>query len=290
MRYNRSMQVLRLPPFGYCAGVERAFSLAKQAREEHPAAPIYLVGSLIHNELAMKPLLEDGFILLDERDGDLCEQMEQLPDGAIVVYSAHGHDKISYDAIAERKHFVVYDATCKYIIDNIYKIDSFTNKILFYCQSNHLEAVAVRGRENVIIIDPNDPRFPPLEGPIGFLRQSSAEEAASDAALLEAKRVYGDVADLDGRCPSTKLRQANVIGAPTDIDLFVIVGSKDSANANRLAKLAKDSHPKADVVLVLNREELKGMNLVRYKKAAIVSAASSSAETSEDIYEYLKEI
>ena len=93
-----------------------------------------------------------------------------------------------------------------------------------------------------------------------------------------------------GICPSSSLRQKNVKEAPKDIDLFLVIGSRKSANTTRLAEIAKESHPQAVVYQVLNLEEVKKLSLSAFKKVALVSGASSSEATLLAIKEYLESL
>lgn len=281
------MEIVSLYPNGFCDGVTSAFSLATKALKEHPNETLYLVGSLVHNELAIFYLLCKGCVILDERDGDLLVQMESLPDRAVVLYSAHGHDKDSYDRIAKKKHFIVYDASCKHILSNIEKMKEAIGQVAFVCDPKHLEARAVSSLDNVTVIDPKNPSVNKYDYVIS---QASLDEEAYLKAVDELKKANPNIVSLGGRCPSTVLRQRNVIEAPNDIDLFIVVGSKDSSNTKRLAYLAKKYHQNADVIQVLDVNELKEFNLSKYKKAALASGASSSQTAYEDIENYLKSL
>ena len=282
-----SMEIVSYYPKGFCDGVANAFDLATKALKEYPNETLYLVGSLVHNELAISSLLCKGCVILDERDGDLLTQMESLPDGAVVLYSAHGHDKDSYDRIAEKKHFIVYDASCKHILSNIKKMKEAKGQVAFVCDPKHLEAKAVSSLKNVTVIDPKKPIIDKYDFVIS---QTSLDEEAYLKVVDELKKANPDIVSLGGRCPSTVLRQRNIVEAPNDIDLFVIVGSKDSSNTKRLAYLAKKYHQNADVIQILDVDELKKFNLNGYKKAVLASGASSNQTAYEDIENYLKSL
>ncbi len=282
-----AMEIVSFDPRGFCSGVLKAFSLAKKAREEHKGSPIYLVGSLVHNERAMRPLYDDGFVLLNEKDGPLCKQMEEIPNGSIVLYSAHGHDKESYDEIAKRKGFIVYDASCEHIVSNLEKMKKANGSIAFVVDRRHLEAKAASSLKNVTIIDPKDPSFGYFDYAIS---QTSLDEETFFSIENGLREINPHLVSLDGRCPSTKYRQMNAIKAPNDIDLFIIIGSKDSSNTKRLAHLVKKYHENSDVIQVLDCDELKKYDLSKYEKTALLSGASSPKAAYEEIKEYLKSL
>ncbi len=279
------MEIVSFYPKGFCDGVVNAFALAEKALKEHPGKTLYLVGSLVHNELAISSLLSKGCVILDERNGDLLTQMEALPNGSLVLYSAHGHDKDSYDRIARKKDFIVYDASCKHILSNIEKMKEVKGQIAFVCDPNHLEAKAISSLSNTTVIDPKNPTIDKYDDVIS---QTSLDEETYSEVVNELKKANPSIVSLGGRCPSTVLRQRNIIEAPDDIDLFIVIGSKDSSNTKRLAYLAKKYHQNADVIQALDVNELRKFDLSGYKKAALTSGASSSQTAYEDIKNYLK--
>ena len=281
------MQILPFPPYGYCSGVANAFALARKAREEHPRETIYLVGSLVHNEAGMKPLLEDGFVLLDEANGPLEKQMEGLKEGSIVLFSAHGHSEKAYRKVVDEKRFTIYDATCPFVQRNI-DIVLEGKKTAFIGNPNHLEAIAIHDEPNVSIIDPS---HPVVEGKFDrFLVQTSLDEEEMEKAEALLKEKNPNIENCLGRCPSSILRQKNVIAAPKDVDLIIVVGSRSSANSKRLASLAKKTHPSATVWQVLDEKELAGKDLSPYQKAALFSGASSSEAAFQAVCDDLMKI
>lgn len=282
------MKVISLEPKGACGGVTGAILLAMHTlSNNYEGKPFYLIGSLVHNEVIMKDLFDAGAILLSERDGSLLKQMETIPDGSIVLYSAHGHDEEAYDEIAKRKNFIVYDATCHHIKENLKKMKGIKDSIAFICDPKHLEAISVQRLSNVTVIDPKNPMIDRYDYVIS---QTSLDEETVVGIENKLKAVNPNIISLGGRCPSTILRQSSIINADDDADLFVIIGSKDSSNTKRLAELAKKHHPNADVIQVLNLEELKELDLSKYKKAVLASGASSNRTTYIDIENYLNNL
>lgn len=96
------MEVLIVNPHGYCQGVFRALKIAMQAKRDHPGAPIYLLGMIVHNEVATRGLEREGFRVLDEKKAPLIEQLRALEKGDVVVFSAHGHPK-AFDRLAGKR-------------------------------------------------------------------------------------------------------------------------------------------------------------------------------------------
>lgn len=281
------MEIVSLPPKGFCEGVIKAFDLANKAYEENKGKDIYLVGSLIHNDREMKPLLEKGFKLLNEKDGPLEEQMDTLPYGSVVLYSAHGHNKETYDEIAKKKGFKVYDASCRHVKKNLKEMKKAKGKVAFVVNINHLEAKAAKGLDNVTLLDQKNPTLGYFDYAIS---QTSLDKDAFDEIFSKLKEINPNIVSLSGRCPSSVLRQETIIKADPSIELYVVIGAKESSNTSRLAYLAKKYHKNADVIQVLDLAELKEHNLGKYKKAALCSGASSSKATYEEIENYLRSL
>ena len=281
------MEIVSLPPKGFCEGVAKAFLLTEKAKKENEGKTIYLIGSLVHNDREMAPLLDDGFKLLDERNGSLEEQMEDLPFGSVVIYSAHGHSKEKYDEIAKRKGFKVYDASCGHVLINLEKMKNAKGKVAFIASENHLEGKAAKDIRNVTIIDPKKPIIGHFDYAIS---QTSLDEDQFMEIFEKLKAMNPNIVSLSGRCPSSVLRQETIIKADSSFDLFIVIGSKESSNTSRLAYLAKKYHKNADVIQVLDVDELKKRDLGKYKKAALCSGASSSKAAYEEIEDYLRSL
>lgn len=288
------MEVVVGHPISYCEGVTKAFILAKSVGKKHAVCPIYLVGSLVHNEIAVQELTSDNFIILDERNGDLIEQMSRIPDGSIVIYSAHGHPREMYDSLAKKKKFIVYDSTCSYVDENENKIRkySFLGKdILYFGLKNHLEAKSITSIPNVYILDAQNYKdfdFDKLndKSPI-LICQTTMEENETNEMLDFVKGKIPNVQFIGGRCQSTIDRQRNIAFAPKECDLFVILGSSTSNNTMKLVQIAKEAHPKAQVIRVLNLEELKKQNIKKGQICFLATGASTSPQTFNECREYL---
>ena len=291
------MKVYRLEPHSYCEGVVKAFLLAKKAKKENSGKNIYLLGSLVHNEESIKELTSEGFILLDEREGDLFSLLQKIPEGSVLVFSAHGHPS-SFDCYAKNKKMVVYDATCEKVKDNLETIAYFVHagrEVIFLGETNHLEAnAALSYGDKVHLLDPKKMNEFPFEkikdkAP-AFLSQTTMGE---EEVRLGGKFVLDHIPAafiIDGRCDSTKRRQFALRLAPKEADLIVVLGSKSSNNTMKLVSIAKESHPDARVFRALDVEELQKFNLRPYSYCVLTSGASTSPKVYEECLRYLESI
>ncbi len=291
------MKVYTYEPHSYCSGVVNAFLLAKRAKKENPDKDIYLLGSLVHNEEAIKELEREGFTLLDERKEDLLSSLKRLPNGSVLVFSAHGHPK-SYDDIAKEKGLIVYDATCEKVKKNLEAIAYFLHagrEVIFLGEKGHQEAIAsVSIGEKVFFIDAKkisefDYAKVKDKAP-AFLSQTTMgdeEVRLASGSLLE--KIPG-LFILDSRCESTKKRQFALRIAPKEADLIVILGSLTSNNTMKLVSIAKESHPEARVFRALDLEELKKKDLRPYSYCILASGASTSPRVYKECLSYLESL
>jgi 4-hydroxy-3-methylbut-2-enyl diphosphate reductase len=290
------MLVSILSPYGFCEGVVKALQTAQKARSEHPSSPIFLLGALVHNEPVIAELRREGFVICDEKKRPLSEWIASLEEGSVVVFSAHGHDP-KFDVIAKQKHLVVYDATCRFVLDNASLIRmelAQGNDVIYIGEPNHSESAAA------LAISPEKIHLYSSGAPFDFgvvqsqtplvISQTtmSAQDVLSAETVLKTKFPKAKFADK--RCFSTERRQEAVLNAPKDMDLFVIMGSKASNNTGKLVDIATKAFPKAEVIRILDLAELKTIGLTGYKKAVLASGASTSPSDFESVYHYIKSI
>jgi 4-hydroxy-3-methylbut-2-enyl diphosphate reductase len=142
---NKGVEVITIEPHGFCEGVVRALKrTAELARKEHPKATIYVLGLLVHNENVIEGLKKEGFVFCDERSKSLEDWIKEIPDFSVVVYAAHGHAP-SVERAAEDRHFITYDATCRYVGENSEQIARQTqigDEVIYIGRKFHAEAIA----------------------------------------------------------------------------------------------------------------------------------------------------
>lgn len=290
------MIVSTISPFGFCEGVVKALQIAKKARAEHPSSPVFLLGEIVHNEPVIATLRQEGFVVCEEKDYPLNEWVASLKAGSVVVFSAHGHDPV-LDVMAKQKKLVVYDATCHFVLDNAALIRQEIAKggeVIYVGEPHHSEsiaALAINPQKTTLFASSNDFDFKAIKtaSPLVICQTTMSEQ---DILFAEKslKKAYPLARFADKRCFSTEQRQEAILGAPKDIDLFVIMGSKASNNTSKLVEIATRAFPKAKMIRVLNVEELKMVELTYYKKAALASGASTSPADFKAVKAYLESI
>ena len=240
--------ILLASPRGFCAGVERAIAIVERALEQF-GAPIYVRHEVVHNRHVVDNLRGKGAVFVEELD--------EVPDGATVIFSAHGVPKAIREE-AERRGLRVFDATCPLV-----------TKV-------HVEVARQRaqGREVVMI---GHKGHPEVEGTMGqsadgmFLVEKVADVATlavtrpdrlayvtqttlsvDDAAAIVAalvERFPGIVGPKkDDICYATQNRQDAVVRLTRECDVVIVVGSRNSSNSNRLKEVAIQGGARAYLV------------------------------------------
>ncbi len=277
------MKVEKMQPYGYCSGVLRAISLAHKAKEEHPNEKVYVLGMLVHNQEVIDELSKKGIISVPSLD--------DLQDGSVVVLSAHGHSKSTYQ-ICDDKHLQLYDATCPKVQHNIDLIKKTQKPIIYIGIKKHDEALAALSySNNVLFYDMNDEfGFKPCNDEIIVINQTTINSSSLKGIYAKIKSFYPNARIENEVCNATRLRQQAIIEASNDIDCFVIVGDKASSNTNRLFEIAKTTHPDSCVIMVSNVSEID-CNALKNKKCILVAGgASTPPSTIDAIFDYLNNI
>ncbi|MBD3730632.1 MAG: 4-hydroxy-3-methylbut-2-enyl diphosphate reductase [Sphingomonadales bacterium] len=240
-------QAVRLPltlliaaPRGFCAGVDRAIEIVEKAIERY-GAPVYVRHEIVHNRFVVDNLKAKGAIFVEELD--------QVPDGAPVVFSAHGVPK-TVPAEAERRGLDYLDATCPLVSKVHRQAERQIEKgrhILFVGHRGHPEVIGTMGQvpEGSITLVETVDDVAGLDFPAGtelaFLTQTtlSVDDTAQIISALEAKfpEIAGPKAE--DICYATSNRQAAVKQVAPGSDLVLVIGAPNSSNSLRLVEVAE---------------------------------------------------
>ncbi|MFM8801896.1 MAG: 4-hydroxy-3-methylbut-2-enyl diphosphate reductase [Tagaea sp.] len=237
------MRVLLAQPRGFCAGVERAIEIVERALAKH-GAPVYVRHEIVHNRHVVEDLRAKGAVFVDELD--------QVPDGAIAIFSAHGVAR-SVETEAERRGLAAIDATCPLV-----------KKVHFEGQR-----YAAQGREVVLIGHPGHPEVVGTLGQIpgtvhlvrnpadvaalrvaesarlAYVSQTtlSVDETRETAQALQARFPSIVGPDTKDICYATQNRQTAVRALARAADAVIVVGAANSSNSTRLRELAAEYVP-----------------------------------------------
>ena len=246
---RRPMKLLLAAPRGFCAGVDRAIKIVELALEQH-GAPVYVRHEIVHNRFVVDSLKAKGAIFVEELD--------QVPDGGHVVFSAHGVPK-SVPANAEERGLAYLDATCP-LVSKVHKqaerqVDAGRH-IIFVGHAGHPEVIGTFGQvptgamtlvetvEDALVIHPENPDN------LSFLTQTtlSVDDTAEIVATLQ--RRFPSIVGPKGEdiCYATSNRQNAVKAIASDCDLVLVIGAPNSSNSLRLVEVAARSGAKAHLV------------------------------------------
>lgn len=270
------MKVEILKPKAYCAGVSNAIQLAYKAREENPDKKVYVLGMLVHNNFVVEEL--------QKKDIQIALDINEIPDGEVIIFSAHGHKK-ELDEIAKEKNLIVYDSICPKVLSNIQLIEEnikMGHNVIYIGQKGHPEAEACLSLHNKVMLYTNNllenyqiknDREPLVinQTTLSILDIQDIHKAISNT--IPHARIANEI------CGSTRLRQEAILSLEDDVDLIIVVGDSNSSNTKRLLEVAKASHPKAESIMISDASALD-MSVCANKNHIVIS---SGASTPEDI-------
>src|SRR3989441_5019708 len=233
-------RLLLAAPRGYCAGVDRAVQTVERALELY-GPPVYVRKEIVHNKHVVEQLRERGAIFVD--------QETEVPEGATVVFSAHGVAPSVHANAAERKLFAI-DATCPLVTKVHVEAKKFAAEgytIVLIGHAGHEEVEGTMGEvpgHIVLIETEDDVDALEVENPdkLAYLTQTtlSVDETRTIINRLRARfpNVIGP--RTDDICYATTNRQAAVKQMAEHCDLVLVIGSRNSSNSNRLVEVARD--------------------------------------------------
>ena len=272
---KKEIHITLAEPRGFCAGVDRAITIVEKTLEKY-GAPIYVRHEVVHNEFVIEDLKRKGAIFV--------EDMEDIPKGSHVIYSAHGVSKLVRKKASDF-NLVPIDATCP-LVTKVHKEVIQQNKkghiIIMIGHEGHPEVDGTMGQ-----VDDNDKTFLVQNlGDIDKLRIKNTEKISyvtqTTLSIDETKEIINKLKtkypNISGPnksdiCYATQNRQDAIKSLLTDKELIIVVGSSNSSNSSRLAELAKQEG--VESVLVGNIENFDLSILLNKKKIGITAGASA---------------
>ena len=235
------MKIILANPRGFCAGVDRAISIVELALEIH-GAPIYVRHEVVHNRFVVNRLRERGAIFVEE--------LSEVPDGAIVIFSAHGVSQAVRQEAKDR-NLKVFDATCPLVTKvhmQVARASKKGTKAILIGHKGHPEVEGTMGQYGnqeggiYLIESIEDIANLPVShnDDLTFMTQTtlSLDDTAETISALKEKYPAIQGPHKNDICYATTNRQQAVRELAKQSDLVVVVGSKNSSNSNRLAELA----------------------------------------------------
>ncbi len=274
-------------PRGYCAGVDRAVITVEKALDTY-GAPVYVRKQIVHNKHVVESLEQRGAIFVEELD--------EVPEGATVVFSAHGVSPMVHAEAAERSLKTI-DATCPLVTKVHHEAKRFAKQdipIVFIGHANHEEVEGTMGEapDHMTLVqtpDDVDSVDLPTDKPVVWLSQTtlSVDETMATVDRLRTKFPLLESPPSDDICYATQNRQLAVKQIAAHSDLVIVVGSSNSSNSVRLVEVALEAGAKA-AYRVDNAGEIDEAWLGGVNNVGITSGASVPEELVDGVLEYLE--
>jgi len=279
-------KILLLKPRGFCAGVVRAVDIVNLALE-YCGAPIYVHKEIVHNTRVVSELSAKGAVFV--------ESVEEVPEGAWVVYSAHGVSPVvRRKAVARRLR--VIDATCPLVTKVHLEAMRFARmgySIVLIGHKDHDEVIGTIGEapaQTWLVSSEQEVAALELPNPdkVAYLTQTtlSLDEAEGIIATLKIKfpQVIGPPAQ--DICYATENRQVAVKAVAPDCDLLLVVGSENSSNSNRLVEVAHNAGMPAH--LIEDEQAIRLEWLRRVQTVGVTAGASAPERLVAQVVQFLK--
>ncbi|MFM1605552.1 MAG: 4-hydroxy-3-methylbut-2-enyl diphosphate reductase [Candidatus Pseudothioglobus sp.] len=281
------MKVLLANPRGFCAGVERAIEIVERAIDKH-GSPIYVRHEVVHNRFVVENLRNKGAIFVDEID--------QVPEGSVVVFSAHGVSQaVRKDAASISA--TVYDATCPLVTKvhkEVARRQKQNHQVILIGHTGHPEVEGTLGQSNdskkITLVetaaDIKNLNFSENID-ISYTTQTtlSVDDTKQIVGLLKAKFPQIQSPKKSDICYATQNRQDSVKVIIKNAEMLLVIGSKNSSNSNRLREIAENNNKPAyliDGASDIDIEWLRGITSV-----GVTAGASAPEVLVKEVVDFL---
>jgi 4-hydroxy-3-methylbut-2-en-1-yl diphosphate reductase len=279
--------LLRVRPRGFCAGVVRAVDIVELALEAY-GAPVYVHHEIVHNTYVVEQLRRRGAIFV--------EGIDEVPQGAVLVFSAHGVPPGVRDE-AQARSLRVIDATCPLVTKVHFEALKFAREdrtIILIGHKDHQEIIGTSGEapDRTIVVDSveavdklevNNPEK------LAFLTQTTLSLYDTQEIVARLRQKFPKIVGpkSDDICYATQNRQEAVEQVAQDVDLILVVGSQNSSNSNRLVEVAKRRGVKAE--LIDSASDIEPAWLQGVKTVGLTAGASAPEVLVEQVSQRLAE-
>ena len=281
-------KIVLATPRGFCAGVDRAIHVVEKAIEKF-GTPIYVRHEIVHNKFVVETLKGKGVVFVDELD--------QVPEGSVVIFSAHGVAERIYEE-AKARNLQVLDASCPLVLKVHFSAKRHYNAgrhIILIGHAGHAEVEGTLGQlpEGAITLIRNEKDAEMVDVPadkeLAYITQTTLSVAETRKIIEALKRRFPNIIgpDAGDLCYATGNRQAAVLELCSEVDMLLVVGAKNSSNSSRLMELGLEqglpSHLIADVN-DLDPAWFEGIDTV-----GLSSGASAPEVLVQGVVDWLKE-
>ena len=276
------MKVYLGTPRGFCAGVVRAIEIVENAIEKF-GAPIYIKHEIVHNKYVVQALGRKGAITV--------EDVDEIPNGSSVIFSAHGSPPSDFD-IAKQRDLRVIDATCPLVTkvhNEAKKYKSDGRRVVYVGHAGHQETKGTMGQMPMHLLDDeNSSEIPDWDksSPVAVLTQTTLSKDDTDKSVKMIKNKFDDVVIRNDICYATTNRQDAVKRMCKLVDLILVIGSENSSNCKRLTEVARARN--IESYRIGSAEEILDEWIVGVDKIGITSGASTPEDLVNEVVAKLK--
>lgn len=276
------MEVYLSSPRGFCAGVVRAIDAVELALERF-TPPVYVKHQIVHNPYVVESLERKGAITV--------EDVTEIPEGSVVVFSAHGSAPEDFEK-AKARGLKIIDATCPLVTkvhNEARKYSSEERRVILVGHRGHQEVIGTMGQAPMFLVDEREgvslPNWDP-QTPLVVLTQTTLSVDDTKRAVTGIEQHFPNSLVRNDVCYATTNRQAAVKELANYVELVLVIGAQNSSNCNRLREVA-EAHG-VPAYLINGPEELSLKWLEGVKKVGITSGASTPEDLVEQVIKALK--
>ncbi|HSO99375.1 MAG TPA: 4-hydroxy-3-methylbut-2-enyl diphosphate reductase [Solirubrobacteraceae bacterium] len=280
-------KLLLAAPRGYCAGVDRAVQTVERALELH-GAPVYVRKEIVHNKHVVEQLRERGAVFVDSET--------EVPDGATVVFSAHGVAP-SVHANAAQRALSTIDATCPLVTKvhveaKKFAAEGYTIVLVGHAGHEEVEGTMGEAPDSIVLIETEaDVETLEVADPekVAFISQTTLSVDETRAIIDRLRERFPAIVGprTDDICYATTNRQAAVKQLARECDLVLVIGSRNSSNSNRLVEVAREHG--ANSYLIDNETEVREEWLDGMRVVGITSGASAPEDLVQRLVDYFRD-
>ena len=283
-----SKEIVLANPRGFCAGVDRAIEIVEKSLEKYDE-PVFVRHHVVHN----KKVVED----LERKGVKFVKEIDEIPDNAVAIFSAHGVSKTVEDEAKNRK-FMYFDATCPLVTKVHLEVQRHARKgrdIILIGHKGHPEVIGTLGRHPAdsdttiyLIEDYEDiEKLKINSSDIAYVTQTtlSVDETKGliEALKIKYPQIIGPSAD--DICYATQNRQDAVKQLSLECEIVLVIGSKTSSNSNRLKELAEKCGTKS--FLIDDKSDININELKQAMSLGITAGASAPEEIVQEVISFL---
>ncbi|HUJ34031.1 MAG TPA: 4-hydroxy-3-methylbut-2-enyl diphosphate reductase [Solirubrobacteraceae bacterium] len=279
-------KLLLAAPRGYCAGVDRAVQTVERALELY-GAPVYVRKEIVHNKYVVEQLCRRGAVFV--------ESESDVPEGATVVFSAHGVAP-SVHAGARARELDTIDATCPLVTKvhveaKKFAADGYTIVLIGHAGHEEVEGTMGEAPDHIVLVESEeDVDALEVEDPsrIAYISQTTLSVDETRSIINRLRRRFPEIVGprTDDICYATTNRQAAVKQLAVQCDLVLVIGSRNSSNSNRLVEVARERG--ADSHLIDNESEVREEWLAGKRVVGITSGASAPESLVQRLVEFFR--